>query len=466
MAIRHENRREAGAEKASAILSPEGKRLARLFEQAPGTVAFLRGPAHTYEWVNEAHRRATGVREVTGKTVGEANPEFEAQGLIALLDDAYQSGETRQTAGLKLLVRDACGGARAAYFDFVSQPIRDEDGGVVGLLVQGHDVTQRVTAHKALAEREEQLRVAISAGRMAVFAFDPETGEVENSPEVNALLGWPKTAAPSSDELRAQFDRDDIENVANLILDARARGEPFFEAEVRCRRADDQSLRWMLLRGRAISAETQTGPRLLSVVMDITDRKADEERLLLLAREVDHRANNLLASIQSLLSLTRAKDLPSFREALLGRISALAQAHRLLAESRWRGASLLRVVDEELRALAVGGRVEVEGEDARLSPAVAQGLALALHELATNALKYGCWSAANGRLSLTWTPPSAERWVDMTWQETGGPQVSAPGRAGFGLTLITRALAGAIGGRVELDWDPAGLRCKLRIPVL
>jgi two-component sensor histidine kinase len=457
---------DACAKRGGAVLSPEGERIARLFEQAPGFVVFLRGPAHIYEWVNEAHRQAAGGLDVIGKSVIHASPELEPQGLVALLDEAYQSGATRRMTGLKLHIRGASGRAREGYFDFVTQPIRDDDGAVVGLLVQGQDVTERVVAHRALAEREEQLRIAIGAGRMAVCAVDPQTGETESSPELNALLGWPQEARPSGAELRAQFDPDDLEGVRSLVLDAHARGEPFFEAEVRCRRADDQCLRWLLIRGRTAWADTEAGRRLLSVLTDITDRKADEERLLLLAREVDHRANNLLATVQSLVSLTRGTDLPRFREAVLGRISALAQAHRLLAESRWRGASLRRVVDEELRALAVAGRVEVEGEDARLSPAAAQGLALALHELETNALKYGCWSTAHGRLALAWTAPTAGRIVEMTWRETGGPPVSAPQRAGFGTTLLRRALGGGAGGEVDLDWAPEGLRCRLRIPAL
>ena len=124
------------------------------------------------------------------------------------------------------------------------------------------------------------------------------------------------------------------------------------------------------------------------------------------------------------------------------------------------------MVDEELRALAAGGRVRVDGDDADLSPAVAQGLALALHELGTNALKHGCWSTADGCLALAWSPPDARRFIEMTWQESGGAVAGPPDRAGFGTTLIKRALSGGAGGDVELTWDPPGLRCKLRFPVV
>jgi two-component sensor histidine kinase len=199
--------------------------------------------------------------------------------------------------------------------------------------------------------------------------------------------------------------------------------------------------------------------------MDLTERKQAEDRLLLLAREVDHRANNLLAAVQSIVNLTRAEDIAGFRERISGRISALGNAHRLLAESRWMGADLARVVAEELEPYREG-HVSIAGPDAQLAPPVAQALAVALHELATNAAKHGSLSTASGRTLVTWSQPDKQRLIHMTWQELGGPPPSAPTKPGFGMTLLQRAFTGQPGGSAELDWRPEGLCCRLRFPVL
>jgi PAS domain S-box-containing protein len=453
-------------ESARTLLSPEGERIAQLFEHAPSFVAFLRGPTHVYEWVNRTHYRVAAGREVIGRSVAEAMPELAEQGIVARLDAAYKSGEAIRASELELYVLSPSGQKIEGYFDFVCQPIRGGDGAVLGVLVEGQDVTGRVTAYRALQAREERLRLALDAGRMATYARVPSGDVVESSPELNALLGLPAHASLTVAEFDALLAPGESERILKLVEEAHVRGEPFFEAEMRCRPVGSQTYRHFLVRGRTSSSDTEAGPRQFAVMMDVTERKQAEERLLLLASEVDHRANNLLAAVQSLVALTRATDVAAFREALLGRVTALAQAHRLLAESRWTGASLRRVVDEEVRAFAATERVQLTGPDASLAPPVAQGLAVALHELATNALRHGAWSQPDGRVVVTWTSPDKDRFVGMTWQETGGPPAREPERSGLGLSLLRRALTGPINGAIELEWLPRGLRCWLRFPVL
>jgi two-component sensor histidine kinase len=203
--------------------------------------------------------------------------------------------------------------------------------------------------------------------------------------------------------------------------------------------------------------------RVDGVTVDVTDRREAERRQALLAREVDHRARNALAIVQSVVRLTSANGTTeSFKEAVDGRVRALAQAHELLAQSRWQGADVAKLVDEELAPYEIGSRVMTDGPSIVLAPDRAQTIALILHELATNAAKYGGLSSATGGVDICWRLDNRELILD--WVERGGPSVSRPSRQGVG-TRIIRASAGSIKGmHAEFDWRPAGLAFTLRIP--
>jgi PAS domain S-box-containing protein len=232
---------------------------------------------------------------------------------------------------------------------------------------------------------------------------------------------------------------------------------------------DPQRAEWRLRRRDGSWIEVEITSRLLpddrwfGTVRDITVRKESEERLRLLAREVDHRANNLLAVVQSAITLSRADDTQGLKQVLIGRVSALARAHQLLADGRWTGADLRRLVEEELGAFAQwdDGRVAIAGEAMELPPQLAQSVAMAIHELATNAVKHGALSAPGGRVAVTWSRPDAGAAPVIVWRESGGPPVRAPQRRGLGTNLLERALRGTIGGRTEIEWAESGVVCTL-----
>lgn len=188
------------------------------------------------------------------------------------------------------------------------------------------------------------------------------------------------------------------------------------------------------------------------------------DRQAILAREVDHRAKNALAVVQSIVRLTRADDVPSYVAAVEGRMRALSRAHDLLSHSRWEGANLGRLIDEELEPYRTrdADRVTAEGPAVVLQPIVAQTLALALHELATNAAKYGALSEREGRLKIEWDlQPSS---LAITWTEDGGPKVISPVMHGFGTKLIDASIQGQLNGTVAFEWRSSGLSCRLVIP--
>ena len=208
----------------------------------------------------------------------------------------------------------------------------------------------------------------------------------------------------------------------------------------------------------------------VNMLVDITERKATETalrereaRLALVAREVDHRAKNILATVQAIARRTQADSVPAYVEVLTGRILALSRAHTLLAEGQMVGADLRRLVEQELAAYGGGeSRVTISGFRLALGPESAQPLAMSIHELATNAAKYGALSVPGGRLAIEWSWASDGR-LALRWTETGGPAVRKPSRQGFGSELID-VLTRQLGGEANFEWRVEGLFCRLDIP--
>ena len=187
--------------------------------------------------------------------------------------------------------------------------------------------------------------------------------------------------------------------------------------------------------------------RVSGVTIDVTDRKEAEERQVLLAREVDHRARNALAVIQSIIRLTRAKTVDDYVQAIEGRIKALARAHTLLSDSRWHGADLATLVADEMAPYRAGDKVKCGGPDISLQPATAQGLALALHELATNAAKHGALSSPGGKITLDWQLETDA--LNLNWTENGGPRITKPSQRSFGLKVIVASIEQQLGGKAR-----------------
>ena len=202
--------------------------------------------------------------------------------------------------------------------------------------------------------------------------------------------------------------------------------------------------------------------QILSATQDVTgevlERRGDEARRLLM-REVDHRARNALTIVQSFVRLTTAETVEEFRRVVDGRVEALARAQTSLAARRWEGADLRAVIEAELGALAPTGLYRLEGPPVLLRAEQVQAMSMAIHELATNAGKYGALSNAGGALTVTWTRGRGGA-VTLTWSETGGPPAGPPARAGFGSRLIA-SLARQLGGEIAYDWRPEGLEAEL-----
>jgi len=202
---------------------------------------------------------------------------------------------------------------------------------------------------------------------------------------------------------------------------------------------------------------------------DITERKTADARQRLLVNELNHRVKNSLATVQAIAaqSLRGADVSPEARERFMGRLMALARANDVLVAETWAGAGLMAVAAEMAGPHGGAERFAIEGPDLHLGPQAATAMALGLHELATNAAKYGALSTEAGRVSLTWTVDGEAdaRRLMLIWRESGGPPVQTPKARGFGSRLIERGLAAALKAEVRLDFAPAGAVLTLAAPL-
>ena len=199
---------------------------------------------------------------------------------------------------------------------------------------------------------------------------------------------------------------------------------------------------------------------------DITERKRAEALIGVLAREAEHRAKNVLATVQATVHLSQSDTPDGLKRSIAGRIQALANVHRLFVESRWTGADLRALALEELLPYRQEGdeRAQVDGTSVTVKPEVAQAIAVILHELATNAAKYGALSVPAGRVHVSWSHVSDERLI-LRWTEIGGPSTKPPTHQGFGTRVMKSMIGGSLKGDMRLDWREDGLVCEIGILV-
>jgi PAS domain S-box-containing protein len=317
---------------------------------------------------------------------------------------------------------------------------------------------------RQLRQSEERRSLALVAGNMGSWDWNQETGDCLWDDGQYRIFGVDRgNFAVSAENVRALVHPDDWGQLQDALQKLLKDRQPA-QAEFRVKRPTGE-VRWCL--GSAAPSLDPAGKvlRISGVTVDITDRKQAEERQTLLAREVDHRAKNALAVVQSIVRLTRAPSIEDFIAAVEGRIRALSRAHTILSLSRWQGADLHGLIDEELAPYrsSDGSRVAASGPHVSLRPAAAQCLALALHELVTNAAKYGALSAATGSVEMKWSLASGN--LELHWTENGGPATVAPTAPGFGTRIIKASIEGQLGGQTAFDWAKEGVRCCLSVPL-
>ena len=322
--------------------------------------------------------------------------------------------------------------------------------------------TQLESTARRLTESEQRRSLALAASDMGSWDWDVVRGDCMWDEGQCRIFGVdPDGFKVTPERIKVLLEPEDWERLRAALEGAVQ--APAYETEFRIRRPNGE-LRWCLGTAAATLDARGAITRISGVTMDITERKRAEERQAFLAREVDHRARNVLAVVQSMLRLTRAETRDAYVAAVEGRINALSRAHMLLSESRWEGADLGRLVAEELEPYRndSANTIDARGPSLLLDARRAQTVALALHELATNAAKYGALALASGRIRLDWGIDAGSLILD--WAETDGPPVVAPSTRGYGMRVINASIE-QLGGKVRFDWEQGGVRCRLSIPV-
>ncbi|GJD50185.1 hypothetical protein OPKNFCMD_2922 [Methylobacterium crusticola] len=382
-------------------------------------------------------------------------PAFEA-----VFRDAFAA---RRPFRAETRVRDKRGEVRWLLCEGV--PRLDDQNRFLGYTGCNVDITEGKLAEAALRASEERLRLALAAGRLGTWEIDLATGQHRLSARSAEILG----TAPLSRETWIRIVHPEDRARTETAFAALLAGDGEYRAEFRVRPAGG-ALRWVSAQAMAQRDAAGRPIRVIGIHQEVTDRKRAEEHLRLLVHELNHRVKNTLATVQSIsmqsLRALRGPEADAAKAAFEARLIALARAHDVLTRESWEGAELAEVVTDAVAALDAPGprpRFAVAGPPVRLPPRIALSIAMALHELATNAAKYGALSVPGGQVAIAWQVEAGD--LCLRWSEHGGPPVAPPTRTGFGSRLIERSLARELDGTVTLRFPPEGVVCTIRAPL-
>ena len=430
------------------------QRLASIVESSDDAIIGKNLDGIITSWNKSAERLfGYGAEEVVGKS-------------ITILIPADRQGE--EDAILKRIRS----GQRVEHFETVRQrkygglidialtisPIRNSQGKIIGASKIARDITERKRAAEAAQRAEREFRDFVENASVGMHSVDADGIIVWANHTEMEMLGFAHEEYIGRHIAEFHVDRPLIEDILRRLANRETLLN--YEARLRCR---DGSVRHVLINSNVL----WDGDRFVHTrcfTRDISDRKQSEAQIATLAREAEHRAKNVLATVQATVHLTQSDTVDGLKRAISGRIQALANVHRLFVESRWAGAELRNLVRQELSPYCQDGdaRARIDGADVLLEPNAAQAIAVCLHELATNAAKYGALSLPEGRVQIAWSRATDGRLV-IRWTETNGPSVTQPTRRGFGMRVMERMVQSPLKGEIRFGWLPEGLACEITV---
>ncbi|RZI76957.1 MAG: PAS domain S-box protein [Pseudomonas sp.] len=451
-------------------------------------------PSLKIVWMNEAYLAATVRRrdELIGRAMFEAFPSDPSSQSHRLLKASFDRVlDTRQADEIALIrydIHNPDGSMDVRYWSATNSPVRDQNGDVSLILQHTVDVTelhglrrrreemgvvQRAQALQArnrdLTEESEQLRnllekapgfVAVLSGPDHVFLMANEA--------YRSLVGGRELAGKSVAEALPEVVEQGFVNLLTRVHDTATRHVARREkvilrnesSAIFAERYLDFLYQPIFTDGGQVSGVFVQGH-------DVTEQVEAEEHQKLLINELNHRVKNSLAIVQSLAtqSFRKATTADGGLAAFTSRLAALSSAHSLLTRGNWGAAGLADVLSTTVAATAGAdtGRIRLAGPDVTLSPQVATSVAMIVHELATNAIKYGALSVPDGRVSVTWRAEAknGSKIIGFDWSESGGPPVGQPAHSGFGTRLIQRGISADQRSSVTIDYAPRGLECRI-----
>jgi PAS domain S-box-containing protein len=415
-----------------------------------------------YTWI---HNPWLGKDEadIVGRTDEEVLPEPAGS---AILERKRRVIETGEPETIKIEIP---GDEAAVWFRIDVTPLKNTEEEVYGIASTAIDITKskrleemRTDLSRRLSESVQRFNVALRSGDIVVFSQDPDLRYTWTN-RAGTQLG-PAVGLTDAD----LYEEPDLSQIVAMKKEAFAAREAR-SGEIRVDR--DDAVHWYeLFVEPTVSADgAVTG--ITCAAIDITETKRDEDQMRLVMRELTHRSKNLLAVVQAIARQTaqRAGTVPEFVEGFGERLRALASAQDLLVAENWSGARLGQIIESQLGHYVPRdrSRIVVEGPDITLTPEATQVLALALHELATNAAKYGALSNDTGTVNVTWSLDRAgdNHVLHLSWREAGGPRVEPPSRRGFGRIVVEQNVARSLNAEVDLQFPPEGVRADFGIPV-
>jgi PAS domain S-box-containing protein len=343
-------------------------------------------------------------------------------------------------------------------------PLRGDDGAVIGAINCFQDVSHEHEARRVLQRQQRTFDLAMVASSMGTWRYTMADNICVYDDNAQRLYGLTQARfLHDKDGVEAKFHPDDMALMWDRVAAAiDPEGDGRYDVEYRVKQFDG-SWRWLSAWGLVEFEGEGANRKPLAIAgasRDLSDRKQVEELQRMLGNELNHRVKNTLAIVQSIVNQTLrgADDIEQASALVNARIVALAGAHDLLTERSWKGANLADLVAHAV-APFVTGQIAFDGPSVDVSPSQALALSLAVHELASNAAKYGALSRPEGRVELGWTVLDGR--LGLSWRESGGPLVVPPTRRGFGSRLIENALCRDLDGQTRLEFAPEGVRCSI-----
>jgi PAS domain S-box-containing protein len=337
------------------------------------------------------------------------------------------------------------------------EAVKDSDGNIVGAVNCFQDITERKRSEEAAL----RLAAIIESSDDAIVSKDLDGIITSWNSGAERIFGY--LAEEIVGKPITILIPPDCQKEEEAIMERVRRGQRVEHYETVRQRKDrsliDISLTISPVRnaqGKVIGAS--------KIARDITAHKRSEAQIINLAREAEHRTKNILATVLATVRLSRSDTCDDLKQVIEGRVGALAKVHALFVQSRWAGAELHSLATQELLPYCGerDGRVRIDGPAVILEPSTAQAIAISLHELATNAAKYGSLSAADGRVEIAWSRTADGR-LSLRWIESDGPPVTPPTHRGFGTRIMENIIAGQLRGEVRFDWRDHGLTCEIAL---